>query len=88
MAKIYSPNRSYTGVSASVAFCNGVGETENKHLIKWFKSHGYKVEESSTEDEKAKSKEPKSTKGSSKKPEIKQEESSTEDGKEKSKEGE
>lgn len=88
MTKIHSPNESYTGMSASVAFCNGVGETEDKHLIKWFKEHGYKVKESSTEDGKEKSKEPKSTKGSSKKPEIKQEESSTEDEKAKSKEGE
>jgi len=44
--KIYSPNRDYTGVSASVPFCNGVGETNDPHLIQWFKDHGYKVEES------------------------------------------
>lgn len=43
--KIYSPNKDYTGVSASVPFCNGMGETEDPHLIKWFKDHGYKVEE-------------------------------------------
>jgi len=42
--KIYSPNRDYTGVS--VPFCNGVGETNDPHLIQWFKDHGYKVEES------------------------------------------
>ena len=41
--KIYSPNKDYTGVSASVAFCNGVGETEDPHLIEWFKNHGYEV---------------------------------------------
>ena len=34
--KIYSPNKEYTGVSASVPFCNGMGETEDPHLIKWF----------------------------------------------------
>lgn len=45
MAKIYSPNKGYTGVSASVAFSKGVGETEDKHLIEWFKEHGYTVEE-------------------------------------------
>lgn len=45
MAKIYSPNESYVGVSASVAFSKGVGETEDKHLIEWFKQHGYKVDE-------------------------------------------
>lgn len=44
--KIYSPNKEYTGVSASVPFCNGVGETNDPHLIQWFKDHGYKVEES------------------------------------------
>ena len=43
--KIYSPNREYTGVSASVPFCNGVGETEDPYLIKWFREHGYIVEE-------------------------------------------
>lgn len=45
MAKIIAPNKSYTGVSASVAFANGKGETDNEHLIKWFKEHGYTVEE-------------------------------------------
>ena len=45
--KIYSPNKEYTGVSASVPFCNGMGETEDPHLIKWFKDHGYKVDEES-----------------------------------------
>lgn len=44
MAKIYSPNESYTGVSASVQFQNGVGETEDKYLIEWFEKHGYKTE--------------------------------------------
>lgn len=43
--KIKSPNEDYTGVSASVPFCNGVGETEDPYLIQWFKDHGYKVEE-------------------------------------------
>lgn len=45
MAKICSPNKSYTGVSASVAFSKGIGETEDKHLIEWFKEHGYTIEE-------------------------------------------
>lgn len=49
MAKIYSPNKSYTGVSASVAFAKGVGETEDKHLIEWFKEHGYTVDETEPE---------------------------------------
>ena len=43
--KIFSPVKDYTGMSASVPFCNGVGETNNPHLIEWFKDHGYEVEE-------------------------------------------
>ena len=45
MANILAPNKEYTGVSASVNFINGVGETDNPTLLKWFKEHGYKVEE-------------------------------------------
>ena len=48
--KICSPNKEYTGVSASVPFCNGMGETDDPYLIEWFKMHGYKVEEDSTEE--------------------------------------
>ena len=48
--KIYSPNKDYTGVSASVPFCSGVGETEDPHLIQWFKDHGYKVDDESAEE--------------------------------------
>lgn len=43
MAKIIAPNKSYTGVSASVAFCNGEGKTDKKHLIEWFEERGYEV---------------------------------------------
>ncbi len=43
--KIYSPNKEYTGISASVSFCSGVGETDDPHLIEWFKDHGYETEE-------------------------------------------
>ena len=50
--KIYSPNKEYTGVSASVPFCNGMGETEDPYLIKWFKDHGYKVDEESNAEQK------------------------------------
>jgi hypothetical protein len=45
MAKIYSPNKNYTGISASVTFSKGMGETEDEHLKGWFKDHGYKVVE-------------------------------------------
>ena len=41
--KIYAPVKDANGVYASVRFVNGVGETNNPHLIEWFKSHGYKV---------------------------------------------
>lgn len=43
--KVYSPNKSYTGVTASVPFCGGVGETEDPYLLDWFREHGYAVEE-------------------------------------------
>lgn len=43
--KIYSKEKDYTGVSASVPFCNGCGETDDPHLIEWFRTHGYEVEE-------------------------------------------
>lgn len=43
--KIYSPNKDYTGVSASVPFCNGMGETDDPRLIQWFRDHGYTVAE-------------------------------------------
>lgn len=41
--KIYAPVKDANGVYASVRFVNGVGETDNPHLIEWFRSHGYKV---------------------------------------------
>ena len=45
MAKVLAPNRQFTGVSASVNFVNGEGETGNAHLIGWFSDHGYTVED-------------------------------------------
>ena len=44
MAKIYAPNKEYNGVSASVAFENGVGECNNPASLAWFREHGYEVE--------------------------------------------
>ncbi|WP_052447236.1 hypothetical protein [Clostridium polynesiense] len=44
MVKIFAPNKEYTGVSASVDFLNGVGETDNPALLNWFREHGYEVE--------------------------------------------
>ena len=49
MAKIIAPNKQYTGISASVYFCNGIGETDSKDLINWFKEPGYSVVEEDIE---------------------------------------
>lgn len=43
--KIMAPNKQYSGISAGVAFSNGFGETDNPHLIEWFREHGYGVED-------------------------------------------
>ena len=43
--KIYAPVKNATGVWCSVHFQNGVGETDNPHLIEWFKKHGYAVDD-------------------------------------------
>lgn len=48
--KIFAPNKNANGVYASVMFVNGVGETNKPSLIKWFKDHGYRVEEERTVD--------------------------------------
>lgn len=45
MAKIYAPNEEYTGISASVNFVKGVGETSDPYLLDWFARHGYRVAE-------------------------------------------
>lgn len=43
MAKIQAPVKGYTGIIAGIPFVNGIGETENKWVIQWFKRKGYKV---------------------------------------------
>jgi len=45
MARIICPNADYTGISASVQFTNGVGETSDPYLITWFRENGYAVED-------------------------------------------
>ena len=50
MSKVYAPNKNYTGISAGVTFVNGEGETDNKHVLEWFKSKGYSVEEEIKEE--------------------------------------
>lgn len=49
MAKIVAPNKQYNGMSASVPFVNGQGETDDPQLISWFRKHGYEVEEADTD---------------------------------------
>ena len=44
MAKVYAPLQNYNGISASVEFVNGVGETDNENLLEWFEEKGYTVE--------------------------------------------
>lgn len=48
--KIYAPVKNATGVWCSVQFKNGVGETDNPHLINWFKERGYRIEENQNFD--------------------------------------
>ncbi|WP_244832959.1 hypothetical protein [Clostridium sp. BJN0001] len=50
MAKILAPNKNYTGVSASVSFCNGIGTTDKPELKEWFKNHNYQVIEEEIKD--------------------------------------
>ncbi|WP_352419828.1 Rho termination factor N-terminal domain-containing protein [Proteiniborus sp.] len=50
MAKIYAPNKRYTGLIAGVSFVDGVGETDDKWLINWFENKGYEVIEEKTEE--------------------------------------
>lgn len=47
MAKIYAPNKQYTGISAGVNFVNGIGECTDPYLISWFETKGYIVEKES-----------------------------------------
>nr|DAJ40945.1 MAG TPA: hypothetical protein [Caudoviricetes sp.] len=51
MAKILTPNKDYSGISASVPFINGVGYTDDEDLISWFEEHDYGVEVENTEVE-------------------------------------
>lgn len=51
MAKVLSPNEQYTGLSASVMFINGIGKTDDEHLLEWFEEKGYTVERSEPEQQ-------------------------------------
>lgn len=47
--KIYAPVKDANGVWATVRFVNGVGESDNPRLLKWFEDHGYTLEKTTTE---------------------------------------
>lgn len=53
MAKVYAPLATYNGVSASIHFVDGVGETDNEDLLKWFTDHNYKVVDDEDKPKKA-----------------------------------
>lgn len=42
--KIYAPVKDFNGVRAGVRFVNGVGESNDEYMVRWFELHGYKVE--------------------------------------------
>ena len=48
MAKIYC-NKEFNGISASVNFVNGVGDSNIPHLISWFQENGYTIVEDKRE---------------------------------------
>ncbi|WP_444219094.1 hypothetical protein [Dialister succinatiphilus] len=52
MARIYAPNKEYNGLTATVRFVGGVGESTDPYLLKWFTEHGYtvKIEEAPKEE--------------------------------------
>lgn len=52
MTKVTAPDKNYTGVTATVLFQQGVGETDNAYLLGWFANHGYTVSDEKTENTK------------------------------------
>lgn len=63
MAIIKAPNEQYNGVTATIKFDNGVGQTSNTKLIKWFEEHGYIVQKDDkpAKNKKGKQDDPKDT---------------------------
>lgn len=48
--KIYTPVKGASGIYANTLFVNGVGETDNENAIAYFRTHGYIVEDGSSEE--------------------------------------
>ena len=46
--KIFTKVPDFTGIRASVMFVNGQGDTDDPHLIEWFKQNGYVVADGQT----------------------------------------
>ncbi|WP_336822946.1 hypothetical protein [Sporosarcina sp. USHLN248] len=67
MAKILAPNKQYTGLSVGVSFVNGVGETDDPYLIRWFENKGYIVDSHDVTKEETETKKKTDTKVKSKK---------------------
>ena len=44
MAKILAPNTKFNGKRAGIAFVDGVGESDDSGVIRYFSKHGYKVD--------------------------------------------
>lgn len=47
--KVYTPVKGVSGIWANTVFTNGVGETENPNAIRYFREHGYTLEETDRE---------------------------------------
>ena len=43
MARIYSKNEKYNGISAGINFVNGVGVSTDSRLLSWFEENGYRI---------------------------------------------
>lgn len=44
MAKVTAPSKEFTGKRGSVAFVDGVAETDDPSMLAYFRRHGYDVE--------------------------------------------
>jgi len=43
MANIHAPNKSFSGVRYGVTFTNGIGQSDDKTVLAWFKTNGYQL---------------------------------------------